>query len=809
MKNFSSFAPFERFIQENPILINLINFKEKGMRIETFQEFLKPLSQRPALAAFFCSVLFLSTAEFPLYGIVFVPVLITALGYFSPFSRRVSLCILIFFGIRFLFTGENIPGETSKQANLPAQDFGFVESVLERPEGVTVIVQSSGGKVRLSKKEPPFPLPGDSIFFTAKWYPVTPPTIPGGFDTPKWLKSQNLKGFGKLESFRIFGHRPIPEEIFSLIRKKLKSYFAKFLSPAETGLLIGLLAGDRSSIPDSLQSGFRRAGIVHVLAISGFHVVLLSGMVLLLLKATRMPHKLARIIAILMMLLYAPIAGGSPAVYRAVFMFTVVQLGNLFQRKADSLNSLGVALLILTVIHPDILWNVGFQLSASATAGIIAYGKRSPTIFKNETITKNPVWKFFENHVLSAIWITLVATASTAPFLVWSFHSLSPISIVGNIFVVPLVSLGMQAGIFALLVPIFPIASIFCNAAGFLFRLSAFLVNKISAISMASVTVGPFPAWVLLLFGVLILSIGAFSKNRFAKWLVLLILLSFGAFYFWTGVGIKTHPSWKVVVLDIGQGDCIFVQSPRGNAYLVDVGVNSGKRNVANDKIIPFLQENGIWRLKGIIVTHPDLDHFSGANVLMQEFPVENLYVQECSRITEKPEWTQVLQTASKRNIPIQDLRRGMLFRETTHQGLNKSNSWEMRILHPDPYHCGETNSESITIRVSGIGGSMLLTGDLTKEGEKEILATDIPLQTDILKLGHHGSKTSSSREFLEAVAPKFAIASNGRHNKFHHPHPQVVERLDSLKIPLWNTSQKGTVQVEFDENGYRIKSAL
>lgn len=149
-----------------------------------------------------------------------------------------------------------------------------------------------------------------------------------------------------------------------------------------------------------------------------------------------------------------------------------------------------------------------------------------------------------------------------------------------------------------------------------------------------------------------------------------------------------------------------------------------------------------------------------------------------------------------------------MVFREATRQSPFRTSLWEMRVLHPAPFRCGETNSESITLRIEGIGGSILLTGDLTKEGERKILATDIPLKTDILKLGHHGSKTSSSREFLEAVSPRVAIASNGRRNKFHHPHRQVTERLDSLKIPLLNTSQKGTVQVTFDKNGYHIEKS-
>lgn len=776
------------------------------MTLEELKNFFAPLAERPALAAFFCTVLYICSAKYPLYGAAFLPVLLVTIGTLPRFPRRVSLVLLLCIGMRLL-AAEYIQGkETAKE--LPAKNSGFVESVLDRPEGVAVIVRSPEGKARLSRKTPPYPVSGDSIAYTAKWFPVEPPTVPGSFDTPKWLNNQGLAGFGRLESFHVISHRWTFDKAFSCFRTFLKEYFSKYLSPAETGLLIGLLAGDRSSIPDTLQNGFRRAGIVHVLAISGFHIVLLSGILLLLLKATRMPHSVAGTLAILLMLVYAPATGGSPAVYRAVFMFSVVQFGLLMERKADSLNSLGVALFILTAIDPDILWNVGFQLSASATAGIIAFGKRSPFTAKSEFLKRSRLWKLLENGVFSAVWITLVATVSTAPFLVWSFHSLSPISILGNICVVPLVSLGMQAGIFALIFPIPFVAATFCNAAGFLFRTSAFLVGKISAVTLASVTVGPFPAWVLILTGFGLLSIGAFRKNVCARRLSLGIFLVLGSYFAWNEWTRKRDARWEVSVLDIGQGDCLFVRSPGGDAFLVDAGVNTGKRNVANDKIIPFLQESGVWKLKGLIITHPDLDHFSGAEVLLREFPVETLWIQECSRITEKKEWLSVLSTAIEKKVVIQDLRRGMVFREATRQSPFRTSLWEMRVLHPAPFRCGETNSESITLRIEGIGGSILLTGDLTKEGERKILATDIPLKTDILKLGHHGSKTSSSREFLEAVSPRVAIASNGRRNKFHHPHRQVTERLDSLKIPLLNTSQKGTVQVTFDKNGYHIEKS-
>lgn len=777
------------------------------MLADEWKSFLRPLSERPALAAFFCTVLFVSAFEFPVYALAFVPILLFSLLGLERFSRRVSLGFLLFFAARLLLMP--IPPSELKSQELPANGTGFVESLIERPEGVAAIVSGEFGKIRFSRKVAPFPAPGDSILFSATWFPTEAPTVPGAFDSPKWLRSQGLSGFGRLDSFQVLRHRWVPEQAFYAIRKGLKAYFAKYLPPAETGLLTGLLAGDRSSIPDSLQNGFRRAGVVHVLAISGFHIVLLSGMLLLLLRATKISSNIARTVAILLMLLYAPVTGGSPAVYRAVFMFAVVQAGTLFERKADSLNSLGFALLLLTIAEPKILWNVGFELSAAATAGIIAYGKRSPFKIRQGRLAKNPVWKFFEDSVLNAVWITLVATAATAPFLVWSFRSLSPVSILGNVLVVPLVSLGMHAGIFALLLPIPAVASIFCAAAGFLFRISAYLVSKISSVVIASVTVGPFPAWILILSGICLLSIGSVKRNFCSRWIFAACCLTFGSSFFLSQLDRKLSPNWKVSVVDVGQGDCILVESPGGRAFLVDAGVNSGKRNVARDRIIPFLQESGIWKLEALVITHPDLDHFSGAALLLQEFPIKSLWIQECARFVEKPEWKAVLDAAMEKDIPVRDIRRGMLFRETSRLFRGEEISWEIRAVHPDPFLCGETNSESITLRIEGPGGSILLTGDLTKEGEYEILQTDIPLKTDILKLGHHGSKTSSSPEFLKAVNPQVAIASNGRRNRYRHPHKQVVERLDSLKIPLLNTSQKGTVEIDFSESGYRIQTAI
>lgn len=228
-------------------------------------------------------------------------------------------------------------------------------------------------RVRLTEKRslPEYPLPGDSLCYEATYYPVLPPTVPGAFDTRGWLKSQGLVAYGKFVHWTVYGKSWVPERSFYQFRKWIGSRFSDYLDPSETGLLLGLLAGDRSGIPDALRSDFQRSGLVHVLAISGFHVVLLAGMLMIFLKATGLPHRIVRIAAVVLLFLYVPVTGGSPAVRRAVLMFAVPQVGALFQRTANTLNSLGVALLFIMIPEPSVIWNPGFQLSVAATMGIL------------------------------------------------------------------------------------------------------------------------------------------------------------------------------------------------------------------------------------------------------------------------------------------------------------------------------------------------------------------------------------------------------------------------------------------------------
>lgn len=783
------------------------NIKEKIFM--AYQELLAPLDGKPALVSAITVVAALVSLDEPKFAVFMLGM---AFLFTHLFRRHIQWVILVSL-VAGIVAHEGILGlktdrEAPQSAKTSVNGCGTIESRLPRPKGTAFIINVSGiasesaqkeivresarggYKVRLTEKRnlPSLPLPGDSICYEASWYPVTPPSVPGAFDTQNWLKSQGLAAYGKFKRWTAYPGDWTFERSFFKFRQFMQARFAKFLDPAETGLLMGLLAGDRSGIPEVLRSDFQRSGLVHVLAISGFHVVLLAGMLMIFLKATGLPHKVVTIIAVALLAIYVPVTGGSPAVRRAVMMFAIPQIGTLFGKPANTLNSLGVALLLIILPEPSVIWNPGFQLSFAATAGIIIGTPHNPTKMLPDSFKQNKLWQKIQAFAIDPTYVTLCATLATAPFLIHHFKTLSPFAWFGNIIIVPAISLGMQAGLFAQLSPFDFICGTFCAAARFFLRLASLLTRILSDSAAASMTVGPFSPAILLALGILILLLPICYKNYIARKYALLCILVATALFAFESYREVLHPSWTLTTIDVGQGDSHLIKAPSGRYFLVDAGDNS-KQDSGKDIIVPFLHHIGVSKLDALIITHPDKDHFGGAKSILKMFPVKELWASDCAVKESKPDWQQVLGEARKRHIPIRNIHRGILWKE---------NYFEMRTIHPRNDVCVEANEGSITLRLKGLGHSAILTGDLTVKGEKEIMKTDAYLKSDVLKLGHHGSKTSSSVQFLNAVSPTYAIIPSGRKNRFRHPHKQVTDRLDSLNIPYINTAKKGTITFTF-----------
>ena len=265
----------------------------------SFQELTSPLAGKPALVASLTLMATITTKDAPQYGAILLILLWALVHVSGKFLQKVILMALLAGMASILVSAWTHSGiETSAKSVAqapPSEGCGTVEAVLPRSNGVAFIVQTTNSngdgdrknganmvRVRLTEKRelPLLPEPGDSLCYEAAWYPVEPPTVPGAFDTRKWLEGQGLTAYGKLKHWKSWRGSWNPERSFYHFRNWIKARLSRFLDQAETGLLMGLLAGDRSGIPEALRSDFQRSGLVHVLAISGFHVVLLAGLLM-------------------------------------------------------------------------------------------------------------------------------------------------------------------------------------------------------------------------------------------------------------------------------------------------------------------------------------------------------------------------------------------------------------------------------------------------------------------------------------------------------------------------------------------------
>lgn len=287
------------------------------------------------------------------------------------------------------------------------------------------------------------------------------------------------------------------------------------------------------------------------------------------------------------------------------------------------------------------------------------------------------------------------------------------------------------------------------------------------------------------------------GSDAIARLYCLLSLLVFSIFFCFQSYSRVQAPQWNATLIDVGQGDSILLTTPSGKHFLIDAG-EAGRRDSGKDIIVPYLHHIGVLQLDALIITHPDADHFGGAASIVKTFPVKELWISECARTEEKREWQNIISDALGRGIPIRDIHRGFTWKEP---------HFELLALHPQDFVCKDANTESITFRAKGMAHSAMLTGDLTVAGEKQILKTDAFLKSDIIKLGHHGSKTSSSRDFLNAVDPKLALVSSGYHNRFRHPSKQTIRRLDSLNIPYLNTAEEGTISITFTNDTMMVRT--
>ncbi len=610
---------------------------------------------------------------------------------------------------------------------------------------------------------------------------------PNEFDYEKYLKSKNIAGIincYRPESIDIIDDNQylFPNFIFNF-RRAIDSRIKLLYNKKASALLKGLLLADRNDIDYEIKKNFMDTGVIHVLAVSGLHVGFISLIFFFLFARFGIRYQF--ILTILGILFFLILTEGHSSVFRASVMAITFLIAKLTNRSTNGINSLAIAALIILLISPKELFNPGFLLSFSAVLSILIL---YPILSKK--ILSFGINKFLKKFLLF-LTVTFVAQLGTLPFTLIYFNKLSLVSLFANLFVIPLIGVIVGIAILSLSVSIFSVwfASFFAVANMLLIDILYFLVSKISVLSFAFIPIYNFSILDGIFFYVF-LTIVFFAIHKFQNKLAFILVFVLAVFSFYNYIQLDNKnllPEYNLSVdfIDVGQGDGILVKFPNNKTALIDAGNRSEYFDTGERIIIPLLKRLGIDKLDYVFISHLDTDHFGGVISLIENGIVKFLY----KPIKDSTHKEKVFENYLKEmNVPFAYYSKSKI-------EIGGCNLYFLNDTTDNIYKSFDINNKSGIIKLVYGKTSFLFVGDLEEEGEYYLVNKyNKFLKSDILKVGHHGSKTSSSNYFLDAVNPDVGIISAGILNKFHHPSKNILKRLKQHKIKIRRTDKEGAI---------------
>ncbi|MCL5074162.1 MAG: DNA internalization-related competence protein ComEC/Rec2 [Chloroflexi bacterium] len=643
----------------------------------------------------------------------------------------------------------------------------------------------------------------------------TPPQI-GSFSYRDYLARQGIYAmlrYPHITRLEPGGYTPLAW-IYRL-KDRLAEVLGSLLPEPQSSLAQGILLGRRSGIPAELLAAFNQTNTSHIIAISGFNISLIAGMLATL--AGRWNRRRAVLLVIVGVVLYTLLVGASASVMRAAIM-SILAIGALYYgRPNDALTALAVAGVMMTGLNPFLLWDVAFQLSFLATAGLLLL---QPLL--QDWLRRLPLW-FRES-----LSVTLAAQLATLPIIVLNFYQASLVTPLANLLALPafpgIMLWGGAAGLLGLLWA--PLALPFAWIAWLHLTYMISIVELCARLPFSSFSLTPLPGalgW--LYYAVLLAALmlvqrrahGISGPSQGTLWsrpflgrakgdqtaiqhqhlslkttlstLLLLIVTAWAAIFALPDG--KTH----LTFFDVGQGDAILLQSPTNQKILIDGGPSPLAISNALGRRLPFWDRT----IDLVIATHPHEDHITGLLAVMQRYRVKQVLDSGYPHNT--PTYRRWLEAIREKGLKRTVAKAGQEI--TLGQGIR------LEIIHPGEELLSGTpsdaNNNSVVVRLRMGAATILLAGDLEEDGQRYLLRKGQALSSNILKVPHQGGHTALDSNFLAAVHPEAAIILVGKDNRFGHPAPETLEKLRGT--PVYRTDLNGTIEVVIDEAGYRIRT--
>lgn len=659
-------------------------------------------------------------------------------------------------------------------------------------------------------------LPGDRVAFTARIGPVDQWINPGTPDVGRARRGQGLDGLGTVDApgFDVIARgRWWSITRAAAIAQRVVGARLAAAPGRGASLVAALAAGTRAGLPARVEDSFRRTGVSHVLSVSGLHLacVALAASALATALWRRWPWLAARVtcarasalVALPAAFAYTVITGAEVATVRALVMATVLLGARALGRAADAAAALGVATLVILAHRPSALYDPSLELSLASSAALIATARAWAARTRPLDPTPPSRGVRVVRAVVVALAASLAVTAATAPLTAWHFGVVQPAGILLNLIVPPVLELavlplGLAAGVIGL---------VWTSAGLALATVASWLASAVItfvawiAPACPVLSVPPPHPWQLVLLGAL-----ALAATRWRARVVLACaLLVAGTFALaeWRDVRrAATRTGARVTFLDVGQGDCALIEAPGGAVWLVDAGgVLFGAANPATDPgaraLLPVLAAKRIRAIDLAIVSHPHPDHVGGLAALAAVIPIHALWIT--GDAPDEPNWAALRDALAARGTRLVIPPLGIAHR---------AGAATLEVLAPraadghataDPLT--EVNDNSLVVALALGGRRVLFLGDLEAAGEHALVDAGVDLRADVVKVAHHGSRTSSTAALIDATHARHAILSLGSRNRFGFPAPVVVDRWTAAGATLHRTDH-GAIAVDLRDDG-------
>lgn len=637
---------------------------------------------------------------------------------------------------------------------------------------------------------------GDRVWLEGSLKPPARAGNPGEFDYRQYLEQHGIYYILSVKEKKDLQLQASASGLQALVnsyRSHSQKLIKEILPTDDASIMLGMLLGIIEGIDSNEYTDYQKTGIVHIFSVSGLHVGFLLVLCAWIGSLLGLSRKARMVASITLLLLYASLTGWPVPVIRSVIMGGLGLIAYYSGRENQLINTLGLAGVVILLINPFALLQISFQLSFAAAWGLVCL---FPLLKRRIN---------YSNRWGDLLLVPICAQLAVLPLTAYHFNLFSPLALLANIPVTYLsggvVILGFLTLLGGGIMPF--ISSWFLYPAGLCIDLIRVVNQLVVSIPGSYLRVAtPGIALIVLYYAGLILLIYGFCHTREEKrasaWIgwgtgmviiFIIILCLPGSVY--------NRGQVELSFIDVGQGDCILLKTPRGKFILVDGG-GSEFTDPGSRKVLPYLYHRGVRELFLAINTHPDTDHLQGWKTVLKEIPVR--YVGIPSNLAESKEYQGLTKTMASQQVPVIRLFAG--------NHINTGEDLQIKVLHPPPgFNADNANDQSVVLHIAYGSFSALLTGDIGIMPMQELLMNQQIGPVTVLKIPHHGSKTSLLVPFYEKTGARWAVISVGENNLFGHPHPSIVEALEEKDIKILRTDRDGAIIFSSDGSRVRLKT--